>query len=361
MAKKKTIFSRLHLDRTKLPVWISEYCDKYFEESKASEISLINSVNQYRCLIIGDNKEITLDFYYNGDGTTTIYPGAGKNPDISLKIATEILTKLEYKERDAINQSYSIHPLKQDDFQLLIEYLDSLEDVKLHNKSINTSNHYVLYQYQSKIGDRITLKYYTNQRLQVQGKPFYLYQEVTCLLSEYFPFEEMLKKQAEFFNVQINPVEIRSEMQELLPTSYNILDEQLRKILSVSIAYQKIDIELEDYSSFVFPVLRTLEGYIKFLFSSKNITVNDKDGFNYFDKISGKYMLKTATKQILNCSKTESAIEKCYNYFKQHRHGLFHTSSIAVTTRTLDTKQSADKIIGEVFSLIEGTYCSIIN
>ncbi|GIO06268.1 mRNA endoribonuclease LsoA [Brevibacillus reuszeri] len=359
MAKKKNPFKGLHLDRTKLPMWISESCDKLFKESRTSDISLINNVNQYRCLIYGDNKEITLDFYYNGDGTTTIYPGAGKHTDLSLKIATEILSKLEFKEKDAIGKSYSITSLESEEFELIKEYLESLEGVELIN--FNSNNNYFLYQYQSKIGDKITLKYYGNQTLQVQGKPLYLYQEVTCLLSQYFPFDEMIRKQAEFFNVSINPVEIRNEMQELLPTAYNILDEQLRKIMSASLAYQKIDMELEDYSSFVFPVLRTLEGYIKFLFSTKNITVDDKDGFNYFKKVSGIYVLTFDTKQTLNCSKTESAIEKCYNYFKKHRHGLFHTSSIAVATRTLDTKQSADKIINEVFALIEDTYCSIIN
>lgn len=356
----KNIFKGLALDRDMLYQWLTEFAEENFSDFTVNPIVHISG-NQYRGIIKGDGKDITIDFYYNSDGKTTINPRVGQHQEISLRIASIILTKLQYKESDIQSRSYSVHPIEREDVDVVVEYLQELEGVELVGKSRNDTNKYWLFQYKSKIGDKITLKYFDKKRLQIQGKPMYLYQEVACLLSAYFPFDEIVKKQAEYFSVDINPTEIRIEMQQLIPNAYTALDEQLRKILSSSLSLRKVDIPLEDYSGFVFPALRTLEGYLKFLFSQKGILITKKDMFgNYLHQRPTGFVLNADAKARITCDKTTSAIEKCYTYYNTHRHGLFHTEVVASSTRILQTKQSAESIINDVLELIETTYSDII-
>ncbi|MCY7431769.1 type II toxin-antitoxin system RnlA family toxin [Bacillus safensis] len=360
--KKKNIFKGLMLDRDELPVWLSQVTANLLSESSVSEIYPVgNGGIQHRCDIKGDGKAFYLDFYFNGDGTTTIQPmvGPAQHQSINVQIAAAILGFLNFNNQDAKGRSYSVQPLERDDFELVIEYLDSLEGNKQLEKIINETNKYTMYKYRSRIGDKMTLIYYDNKRLQIQGKPAYLYQEVTSLLSQYFPFDEVVKKQGEFFSVDLNPVEIRQEMEEQLPDVYADLDDTLKKILSASFALQQIDIELEDYSCFAFPALRVLEGYLKGILLKKGIIVG-KSGFSdFFDKLHNKYVLNSDKRAKIGCSVTASCVENLYNYYNRQRHGLFHAEAVASGTRILATRDSAEKIIADVVSLINTTHNDI--
>lgn len=358
MAKKKSknIFKGLNIDRKFLLGYIEEFCKNQFTKYAFSELVPINNI-QYRCKIIGDNKEVLIDFYFNTNGTTTIQPKVGKNTDLSIKLATEILKRLDYKDSD--NFAYSVTPLEQYESDMLIEYLHSLNGVDCIYKSEIKKNNSTIFQFKSSSGDKITITYYANRRLLVQGKPLYLYQEVTCFLSQYFPFSEMIKKQSEYFSVPIEPEEINEELKFRLPTVYSLLDEQLKSILSVSLTLRKIDLELKDYSSFVFPALRALEGYIKILFQQKGIIINNREGFDMMKYNGRKFEISDEASTIIGCQKTCKAIKECYNYYHKHRHSLFHAETITSSTRIIETKEEADTLINDILFLMESSYKSL--
>ncbi|MHC8522513.1 type II toxin-antitoxin system RnlA family toxin [Rossellomorea sp. H39__3] len=207
---QKNIFKSLNLDRKKLPEIIQEFVQKRFSSSQISDIEHINGT-LHRCTIQADFKTILLDFYYLENGKTTIRP-SGQHVDISTELAAHIKGKIQFAATDRTGD-YSVCPLEEEEFDFIIEYLqEGLEDVKKIAESDNEAQKYVLYQFQSSIADKITLKYYkTTRRLQIQGKPMYLYQEVTCLLARHFPFEEVIKNQSEFFSIEIKPEEIREK------------------------------------------------------------------------------------------------------------------------------------------------------
>ncbi|WP_342762067.1 type II toxin-antitoxin system RnlA family toxin [Bacillus sp. BR3(2024)] len=358
--KKKNIFKSLLLDREQLSEWINQIAREAFTNYSVSNLELVGkSQNQYRCIVVGDDKEIYLDFYYNGDGTTTIQPNCGANPDVGREMAVKMLNFIQFKNSDMTSMSYSVRPLEKGDFDIIVEYLTGLEDCKLLDSNRNDTNKYHLFKFRSKIGDKLTLTYFDNQRLQLQGKPAFLYQEVTCMLASYFPFDEMVKSQAEFFSVDLSPKEIRDEMKELLPNAYASLDETLKSILSSSLALQKIDIPLEDYSCFAFPALRTLEGYLKGIFRGQGIIVG-KEGFYFFDKVGGKYVLNVEKCGIKCNNVVIQCIEHLYNYYNRQRHGLFHASGIGVGSRILADKRLAETIISDVVSLIETSHNDIM-
>jgi hypothetical protein len=360
VSSKKNVFKGLYLDRDMLSEWINEFgCDN-FTSCHISEIYNVSG-NQFRCSINGDEKEVLIDFYYNLDGTTTLQPKVGQQVDLSIKLATQITSKLHFKETDIKSSSYSVFPISDENVFFIIEYLEEIKGVNLISKVKNDANKYTLYQFQGNIGDKITLIHYDKGRFQVQGKPYYIYQEVTCLLSAYFPFDEVIKKQSEYYSVEINPIEIRTEMQQIMPSAYIILDEQLRKILSTSLALSKIDIQLEDYSSFVFPALKTLEGYLKNLFLQHDIIIK-KDGFGeYLNYWNNAAVLRPEPREKIGNVAVIVAIEKCYAYYNKQRHGLFHSEAIASSTRIIEKKENADSIINFVLELIETTYNEIIS
>ncbi|MFJ5717292.1 type II toxin-antitoxin system RnlA family toxin [Neobacillus sp. NPDC093127] len=360
---EKNIFKGLNLDRDKLPEWIQEFAEIRFSSFQISDINHIGGT-QHRCTIEADSKDIMVDFYFAQSGKTTIRP-VGQYVDLGVELAAHIRGKQQFGIADR-SGDYSVCPLAEEEFHLIIEYLeDELDGVKKINESYNETQKYKLYQFQSKIADKITLKYYqTTRRLQVQGKPMYLYQEVTCLLATHFPFDEVIKNQSEFFNVEIRPEEVREEMQELLPSAYNYLGENLKKILAGSLALQKIDIPLEDYSPFVFPVLKTLEGFIKKILLSNNINVSRKEGIDSIGELFGYngtnntyvYLSKTGTELD---DVTKSWVETLYNYYRKQRHNLFHVESQDVFTRIIETKQEADRIIAKVIDLVESAHAEI--
>lgn len=359
MGKKKNIFKSLLINRDQLLNWIKEICDESFETSEVSELSLVgNSKIQYRCEIIVDGKHVCIDFYYNNDNTTTIQPNVGQNQEIGKTIALSILKYIKFDNKDTLGRSYSVHPLERSNFDLILEFLNDLDDCDLIHSTKNETSKYELFQYRSKLGDKLTLKYYENSRLQIQGKPAYLYLEVTSLLAEYFPFDEIVKSQADFFSVDINPTEVREEMKESLPNSYDSLNETLRSILSPSIALRQIDIPLDDYTCYAFPALRALEGYIKSILMNNGIVIG-KDGFDIFNKVGRKYVLNNDSCEKINNKEVTNAVEELYNYYHKERHGLFHTEAVAVMTRTID-KQRALQIISDVVLLIETTHTNIL-
>ncbi len=355
---KGSIFTCLNLDRDQLIPDIQEFCSgKFSSGATVSELGPVNKGNnQYRCKIVGDNKEVLIDFYFRDDGTTTIQPKVGGHQELSIELATHILSKVPY--RDVKNSSYSVKATDEI-IQFVLEYLDDLDGVSQTYKDTTGQNGYMLYQYQSKIGDRLTIKYFTNKTLQIQGKPMYLYQEVVCLLAEFFPFDEVVKNQAESYSVPLEPAEVRREIESLLPTAHKVLDPMLINILIASVAFTKIDIKFPDYSSFTFSALRTLEGYLKYLFVTKGITVNKH--FKEFkeDKTTGIYYLRPSIATAVGCPKTGQAMEEIYNYLNKNRHGLFHTAAVVSATRIISNKKDAHKIIWDTINLIESSHVKI--
>ncbi|GGK36593.1 mRNA endoribonuclease LsoA [Caldalkalibacillus thermarum] len=350
---KSGIFKKLNMDRTKIDEWIRGFCSANFEEYEYNGIAHVNN-NLYRCEFVGDGKVITVDFYFNQDGTTTINPGVGKHKDISMAVALYIRERLG-NLADMRNFSYAVPRMKKENVDLLIEYLNEHDKIKLIGQDV--TNTYTLYRFQSSLGDRITLKYYTNQTLQVQGKPLFLYQEITCFLAEFYPFDQLIDAQAEYFHIPVRKEEIKDELDLTLKYSKDFLGDTLIKMLTPSLVFKQIDIELDEYTSFVFPVLRVLEGYIKRLFLSRDYRLPKRGFENVFSCPFGiRYELRDEVREKINCKATCHAIERAYNYYHEHRHGLFHVEQIPEASRRIEDKREAVRIINKTLEIIEETY-----
>jgi len=349
---KKNKFNGLHVDKDQLPVWIEEFSVQYFSNSEVTAISKIKDT-QHRCRIIGDGSEVMLDFFFSKDGKTSMLP-IGKNREASIELAEYIYGKIPYKNEDVKSRNYSIEGLEKTILIDLIEYLNQLtgvNQIKYHRNDQNTSD---LWQFTSQIGDKITLIYYDKKKLHIQGKPLYLYNEVTVFLSAFIEFDEVIKNQNEFLEVEVNPTTVKEEMRDSLPFAYQVLGENLKKILAGSFALQKFDYPFEDYSPIAFPALKTLEGYLKSVLIPFDILVKKNFG-GFFQPMGIKHVLIKKLKDKINNDVIIQVIEKLYAYLHMHRHTLFHTGTLDADTRIIETRQEADLIVTEVLALIENS------
>ena len=346
-------FKNLNLDRTKLEESIRE-CS-----CPDCKVDLREKGNGYHCAIQKDGKEILIIFYFNKNGTTTISPKVGKNQDLSLELANCIKERTLITKRKAF--SLSFRDVEEDNFSLLLEYLEELNVEKLEDQdSIDRR----LLKFKSPFKDEISITYYKNKTVLIQGKPLYLYTEVKLFFYEILSFEQVVKTECETYQVDIRPTDVRKELESFLPSAFGFLDEKIINILTPSICLIKLEIELEDYSSLAFPALRGLEGYIRQLLNikgkSNGVRNVNKLGSLFEDSVDNYQRLQTFAKDEIACVKTCEAIESVYSLYVSKRHPFFHVSTQIQTTPIICKKEDAEALVVDVLKTIEETYSQIV-
>ncbi|WP_195938457.1 type II toxin-antitoxin system RnlA family toxin [Romboutsia sp. 1001713B170131_170501_G6] len=353
-------FKNLNINRNNLNGLIKSYCEANIEgEFKFTEIISINDKNNvYQAQVESNGKISLLNFYYNRNGTTTISYKVGKNQALSLEISRYIKQNGVVDDRNNIHST--IKSVDTESFELLVEYISEEVDTDIIEK-LEIPYGYKYKFKSNKFNDSLTLiHYYTKNKLTIQGKPLYLYSEVISFLSEFIGFEEIIDSQAAMYNIDLKAEDVRTEINECLEKSYDYLGENLKSVLSPAFALRKIEIEMDDYSVFVYPALRALEGYLKKIIFEKNIEIDRN--FNMFEEHSinrGYYCLKYKIAQELGCSKTRNCLEKIYNFLRVNRHPLFHASYDDSSILIIKDRKEANRIVNETIALIEETYCEI--
>ena len=348
MAKTKSIF----IDRKIIKELIVEIGNTNWSEFDASD--LVQNGVPYRCNIIANGKNATLDFYYKGDGSTTITP-TGKNMEISSVIKALLEEKWVYTN-NSDSKTYSFRKLPEEWSTKLVEYLSSLASENIVHNKINQNPVHDAYKFTSSIGDTLTVNLYETGTVTIQGKPAYLYGEAISLLSycESVTVDDIVDTVNNFHNVDIKISDVRAEMSTLLPCSYGNIDDMILKLLSPSISLRKIKMPQEDYSCYAFPALRAVEGYIKYMFSLKSITI----GYT-FGGIFDKGILTSNISAQIEDTVLQAELERLYAYLINNRHVIFHAEQILIGTRVLKEKQEADGIVNDVLNLIETSYINI--
>lgn len=346
--EKKSVF----IDREKIRELILEIGNSKWEIFHASE--LIKTGKLYRCNISADGENAILDFSYNSDGSTTIDP-AGENLEISMEIKTIIFENYKY-ENNALGKTYSFKNLSAEWSLKLIEYLKTLITKPVVYKKREGNSIYQMYKFSSDMGDTLTVNLYETGTVTLQGKPAYLYSEAISFLSycNEISVDNIVDTVSNFHNVDIKTEDVKTEIENLLPNSYKNIDEMIIKLLSPSISLRKIKVPLDDYTCYAFPALRALEGYIKYLFSLKNVTVDTG-----FYRIFSDYELTDEIAAIIDDDNYKKELERLYKYFKDNRHVHFHAEQIVMGTKIIKDKEEADEIVNNVINLIETSYISI--
>ena len=313
----------------------------------------------YHYTVTKNGKEVKLIVYQNGDGTTTLTP-AGKNKDLSVEFSEFIVGKCLITEKKNFELPFKNVP--EEDFAQLISFLCDDREAEILDENVTTNRR--LIKIKGPFSDEITLTYYSNKTVLVQGKPLNLYVDVKLFFYEIRSLEEVVEKESEEYNIDIKVADIRYEFGQLLPRANSYLEERIIKIITPSLSLTKLNIQLEDYSSFVSPVLRGLEGYIRQLLRDKGkadgVKKVNKLGSLFDNRKTANFVLFDFAKSDIACDATCNALEKAYNYWVSKRHPYSHVDKRISMTQIIYNKEDAEAIVHEVLNLIEETYSKII-
>jgi hypothetical protein len=297
-----------------------------------------------------------LIIYLKDKGKTTIVASSGSNTDLSSKVASHI--KAQCQIAIASNDTFRINSLNKEGFDLLLEYLEDECGAVVSDKKVISGGEQ--YQLIGKQGDTVTVSYYTKGTFMIQGCPVMLHSQIIDFLSEILDLNELVDAQLTLTKTGVTSKEALDGLEAHLPNAYDYIENTLKAIMSPALALKKLEIELPDYSIMAFPVLKGLEGFIKQLFLHKGIVVGNK-GFGPLLQLNGHNTVNNETRSRIDCDKTCTAIDKCYGYYKDNRHGLFHVDGIIGNTLLITDREVADSIVTDVLDLIESSYVEIIS
>lgn len=348
MAKNKGIY----IDRSTIVDKINLIGREQWDVFTAQE--LIQLGNGHRCEMLADGKKAMLNFFFKADGTTSIQV-CGSNTEISTLIKVRLEEQCQYTG-NAEHKTCSIKKIPVEWSDRLIKYISELKNVNVQENIVETHPKHTEYVCRSVLGDKLVINRYDNGTLVLQGKPAYIFSEAISFLSycKEITVGDIVETVNSIHNVDVKISDVHEELKVILKNSYSQIDSTIIKILSPSISLKKVGIELEDYSCYAFPALRALEGYIKYLFGLKTITV----GHNFANIFSG-YKLTDTVKRQINNVEYQAELERIFKYFKDSRHVHFHTEQILIGTELIEDKNEAFDIINSVVDLIETSYSKL--
>lgn len=345
-----------NIDRDELIRIIPTISEQVFGEKVT--VSIDDQTQSKMVRIYSDTKECKIQLFFNKKGTTTVNPDVGQNKDLSNLIAPILIDETQIDERSTF--SFSVPNIATEDFDFLISYL--CEDDKAKIICDEETAIYRLIRLHGSNDDTLVIKKYKNGTTQFQGRPITLYKNVSYFLSNICNASDIIKTQEQFYKIEINPSGIEQEYDALFSKSKDFLGDTIKEMILPTFALRRVEVELTDYTLFVFPVLRGLEGYIKKLFLSKGIVIN-RDGFgDHFMFVSGERLMRLSCKprQKVNCEKTCKALEDSYDHLRINRNSLFHVDGMVEPSRVLETRAQAEELFIKTVEIIEFTYASLV-
>jgi hypothetical protein len=359
-------FKELNLSQTRLRESVEEFWNlQDCTECKYHELSSRKTRVEY----IQDNCDVMVDFLFRKNGTTTIQTKIGKSHDKGSQIALYLKQNLVEDDRKSVY--ITVKDIDGSTFELLLEFLQEANEdidastIRLSSASENEVQKAV--RASSQYNDSLSLTHYrTKDKLLIQGKPLYTYYQVCYFLSEFTSLNGFLaiiqKGEPDTNLLTVDSNSIESTLQSLLPNAYSHLGDGILTMLRTSYTLKDLSIPLPDYSCYVFPALRALEGVIKKMLVSKGHSTeqhgNSFAGIFWKNRLTGKYSVRNDFSQN-DDREFCNALELCYNYYSQQRHELFHANEFTDASRFIDTQEVASQIIDKVAHIIDSAYKTV--
>jgi len=328
----------------------------------------VNDVNQqYNYEVLINNIKVLIAVYFRNDNTIScVAQGSGESRSLSQEIVDYIKENSSYKNVASGTFTCS---MTKDKFEALKQYLVSLDNVKMTYNEDKGNNGEIV-KLISNIGDKVTLTFWeSNSKMLFQGYLMMLHVEVKSFISAFGYVKTELDKVIEEEKTQ-NEIKVNAIINKLMPVSYNKLEKLLQDFIYDSIVQIVQKTELKgDYSAWIFPVLKALEGRTKQILLLNGIKINDKIGFKVKPAGSNDYQsifLYNSLKHEVDTSiisitdgNTLNALSKCYSYLSKNRNTTFHVSQVLNFTRKVETQEEAENIVYETCKLIEDSYILI--
>lgn len=346
-------YQSLNIDQSKL----DEVIDSFLNENNLKILDTTKTPDKIR-VNFGETGEqnALFEIFLKNDGTTTLHFKIGKNQHLGEKLACYIKSKLCI---DLQSLNMVIQSISKDDIQLI------LDEISTNSKITITSKQDDIYVLTSEYKDSLTLAYHpTSNKLQIQGRPLFCYNNLAYILSAIMGAESLAKilYKKDDFDQNIAREEIATLLlKKCLPKSYDLLPTNISKMLVSGQCIKASSPELTDYSLLTYSELRALEGIIKNELVMNEVDVSDLPSSEtyslggFFEKDGNVFKMKDNIAQDFTGTNKE-AVEKAFTFYRLRRHSLFHAEFFDTSTTLISSLSEAINICEKVYTLIENIY-----
>jgi ribonuclease HI len=247
---------------------------------------------------------------------------------------------------------FSIPYFKHEELRTIMDLISEYHnDIRINENQKPNSVVYKLELDNHKLS--VTLFNNGNKKLLVQGSNTILFQIFVTYVNELLGLnaDQVL---ANAYRQKIDSKIIDSSYGKLCPTFSADYPENIKRLIRQSIINLSYYVECEDYSQYVFPALKALEGHMKYLFNKAGKTIASKQSFSFFIKDPSSNIFSLPATEVSD-PELRRKLEEYYNYYYVTRHTMFHFGDIlgaTDTTRIIETKEEADAILKKTLSYI---------
>lgn len=354
-------YSKLSIDKEKLPNWIKLWCEENI--TGKFNIKNVDGTSRIQYTIDNEGKIIKIDFQKCAGGLLTICPNVGTNIPISMEIAESIYKRVGNALKDSpFSGGYSIL-LEEENFNVIIDLLKEMEGVTLKNYSENNQEKqakYRLYRFVGPEGDTVVIKYYTNtSRMQMQGKPLFIFNEVVSMLSENGDKQdEVVDASLKYCNIDMKEQDIYEEMEDVLGSDlYKFLSKSQRVILSTSFILSKLEGNLGDNSVLLQPANRVYEGFVKKIYARWGLECDAKEQLGKFYEWPDKSHpeMKREYADTLD-SEILKGFTDMFKFYSRYRHPYMHATARDFDTSIIESRDIAEEKLKEVLISMKAWY-----
>lgn len=298
----------------------------------------------------GKKRGVLTVFIKSGGKNSFLIQGNDDLKAVCAKCKKILIDETEVKI--ANKKSFSISDVPEEDFLILIDFLKE-DGFAVEEKELPKATIKHLYQIKSKYRELVTITYFTNGRMLIQGATSRLLANLITYTVEALSDANISDEQKQFFEVSdAEMAVIDSEIRSHITVNFDKIDGKISTILTNSLLLLNHPIVLTDYSPCVFPALRALEGVLKKKLGV-NGTIDDRKTIgNFYNETtpsSGIYVLNS--KFTTTNPSLARYLEDAYNLYHRHRHTLFHFDDTIETTATITFDQSKT-IVDEVLQVV---------
>lgn len=350
-------FKKLNLNRENIIPSVNKFCGIYFKNYSVDKTFEEKGPTRRRLKILADDRDFHIDFHFNfSDGTTSIEVNGVDEVELKGELAKYIKDNCLIGN-NCDNKWFVVNDIDKNDFESILEIIEESDYYKETIRAEQLQNSFI-YKYKGNYDENLTINYYNNAKVVVQGRPLLLFNEIITMFSELIDADDIPKVFNDCYNIKVEKDSVISQYEIKMPNSYNKHELKLKKVLLQAVYNTNIKGDMFDYSYLVFPVLRALEGHIKYVYRYNQIIIGNNSIGSIFDKINKVFYLKEDYKKDLEANKVQY-IENAYNYYHRNRHSLYHWNNVELPqddTRIIESYGEAIRIIDDTLSIIDSYY-----
>lgn len=238
---------------------------------------------------------------------------------------------------------FSIPYFKPDELQTIIDLiLEEFSELNIEKNEQANSIVYKLRLDENKL--TVTLFKGGQKKLLVQGANTIVFQIFITYVYELIGVKAD-RIMGDAYRKSIDSKKIDDGVKDICPVFPADYPENIKRLIRQSIINLSYYIECEDYSQYVFPALRALEGHMKYLFGKAGVQITSRFCNFQKDTATGQYYLPSA---VISDIVIRQKLEQYYNFYYKTRHTIFHFGDIIGSTdatRLIETKNEADELI----------------